>query len=155
MPGRAVAVIGSLAVATAMVGTGIGIGIGMAGATGTATTRTLHFSEQLSPSETVSKGHFVTEGTLTHRKLAKSGKPAGYVTYACEPTSSKTVLRCNAAFTLAGGIVLTRLNLNFAASTSRGVVTGGDWIYGGVRGTLTEQTEDTGITIVDLKITTK
>jgi hypothetical protein len=119
-----------------------------------STTTKLHFTETLSPSEKLGSGHFDIVGSLTNRKVASSGKPAGYVSYACTLVTA-SVYRCNAAFTLAGGILLSHETLNFAKSKVTGTITGGDGKFSGARGTVKLDNEDTGVTIVDLIYTKK
>ena len=149
MPSRAVAVLGSLAIATAVTGAGIGI----AGATGATTSKHFHLSAKLGPPEKLSKNHYAIVGTVTSRKLATRGNPMGYLTESCLQVTPGAVYRCKLAFTLSGGIVLANETMNFQKATMTGTVTGGDGIYKGARGTVTQQNEDTGVTVTDLSLT--
>lgn len=149
MPSRAVAILGSLAVATALTG----ISVGVAGATGSTTSKHLHLSAKLGPPEKLSKNHYAIAGTLTSRKLATRGNRMGYLTEYCLQVTPGALYRCKLAFTMSGGIVLASETMNFQKASMSGTVTGGDGIYKGARGTVTQQTEDTGVTVTDLDLT--
>lgn len=148
MPSRPAVLIGSLALATAT--TGIGVGAAHA----SSTTTSLHLSAVLAPSAKVATGYYDAVGTLTHRKGSAHSKPVGYVTYACTAASA-AVLHCNAAFALSGGILLTRETLDFTKAVTKGVITGGDGKYAGVRGTLRQETGKSGVMLVDLTFVKK
>jgi hypothetical protein len=144
---RAAAVIGTLALATAVAGTWIGT------ADAAGTTTTLHLNATLDTGKHLDKTHLVSTGTLTFRELSRRGKPAGVISFTCHNTSTTGVLLCRGAYVLRRGILLARSTVNFNNGTLNGTITGGDGAYGGARGTVTGQSESSGVTIINLHFT--